>query len=150
MTPRMHPTDADVDVLVVGAGPAGLYAAGCLARDGFRVLVCEEHATVGDPVHCTGIVSACSFAEFDLPRDATLNALHRVQFFSPSGLAVGYSTASPEVVVIDRARFDRALAARACSAGVELRTNTRVRGLEISPNGARAIAGEQEVRARLV
>jgi digeranylgeranylglycerophospholipid reductase len=138
------------DVLVVGAGPGGLYAAGTLAAEGHRVLVCEEHATVGDPVHCTGIVAADSFDEFDLPRASILNPLKHVHFVSPSGLSVDYTPATPEAIVVDRGQFDRALAARASRAGAEIRTSTRVRDLAIDADGVRAIAGQDPVRARLV
>src|SRR5262249_36885701 len=117
--------NSDVDVLVIGAGPGGLYAASRLAAEGHRVLVCEEHETIGDPVHCTGIVASDSFDEFDLPRDAALNTLCRVRFVSPSGLTVSYSTPRVEATVIDRGRFDRGLAARASDAGAEIRTGPR-------------------------
>ena len=60
-----------VDVLVVGGGPAGLFLATRLAEQGVRALVCEEHAAIGDPVHCTGVLSSHSFGEFDLPEAAT-------------------------------------------------------------------------------
>src|SRR5438309_7622135 len=109
--------DAAVDVLIVGGGPAGLYAAAQLARAGFHVVVCEEHATVGDPVHCTGILAAESFDDFDLPRGSTLNALSAARFVSPSGITVQYATASPLAAVIDRPAFDRSLAQRAAAAG---------------------------------
>src|SRR5262249_17282243 len=110
---RSGMTTPDVDVLVIGAGPGGLYAARCLARGGHRVLVCEEHDRIGDPVHCTGIIAADSFTEFDLPSDATLNTLSRVEFFSPSGLSIAYNSRKSEATVIDRGAFDRGLAARA-------------------------------------
>jgi len=45
------------DVVVVGAGPTGCYAARQLARLGYEVLVLEEHTEIGEPVHCTGIIS---------------------------------------------------------------------------------------------
>lgn len=138
------------DVLVIGAGPGGLYAAGCLARRGHRVLVCEEHATVGDPVHCTGIMAADSFDEFELPRESVLNSLRDVQFVSPSGLSIRYRTRTPEASVVDRVIFDRGLAERAVRAGALLRTGTRVRSLEIDSHGVSALAGDQAIRARMV
>jgi digeranylgeranylglycerophospholipid reductase len=139
-----------VDALIVGGGPGGLFAADRLARRGHRVLVCEEHGTIGEPVHCTGIVAADSFDEFDLPRDTVLNALTRVTFVSPSLVPIGYTTPRPEAVVIDRGRFDRALADRARRAGAEVRTGVRVTDLEIDDQGVRARAGGVSVRARLV
>ena len=143
-------TTPDVDVLVIGAGPGGLYAARCLAREGHRVLVCEEHDRIGDPVHCTGIIAADSFAEFDLPTDATLNALSRVEFVSPSGLSIAYHSRSTEALVIDRAAFDRGLADRASAAGADIRMETRVTNLTLQARGASALAGGRRVTARLV
>ena len=66
-----------IDVLIVGGGPGGLFLAARLAAQGVRTLVCEEHLRVGDPVHCTGVLSSDSFDEFDLPNCATLNQLTR-------------------------------------------------------------------------
>ncbi len=66
---------SNVDVLVVGGGPAGLYAAERLARRGVSTLVCEEHSVIGEPVHCTGVLATESFDMLGLPRDATLNPL---------------------------------------------------------------------------
>src|SRR2546423_748742 len=85
----------------------------CSWRRGVRTLVCEEHMRVGDPVHCTGVLSADSFTRFHLPTSATLNQLTSVRFLSPSGIPVDYTTPSPLATVIDRPVFDRALADRA-------------------------------------
>ena len=139
-----------VDVLVVGGGPAGLYAAERLARRGVSTIVCEEHATIGDPVHCTGVLATESFDSLGLPREASLNTLTTAQFFSPSGALVSHATAVPLATVIDRGVFDRALAARAASAGAEVRLGTRVSAVEAGPTTVRALVGDDWVCARLL
>ena len=63
------------DVIVVGGGPAGLAAARSLAGDGRSVLVLEEHAVVGEPVHCTGLLGLDAFDELDLPRETIRTVL---------------------------------------------------------------------------
>jgi digeranylgeranylglycerophospholipid reductase len=120
-----------------------------LARCGVRTLVCEEHAHVGDPVHCTGVLAAESFSRFALPEEATLNQLTSVRFLSPGGIPVDYATASPLATVIDRSTFDRALADRAIAAGAEVRVGARVTSLEVDADGVRASVGRSVVRARL-
>src|SRR5215510_13733303 len=129
----------DIDVLVVGGGPAGLYAAECLASRGIQTLVCEEHASVGAPVHCTGILSSDSFEALGLPADATLNTLSTAQFVSPSGLRIPYSPPQPMAAVIDRVAFDQALARRAVAAGADVRVGTRVSVVETGPSAVRAL-----------
>ena len=120
-----------------------------LAARGVRTLLCEEHARVGDPVHCTGVLSADSFAKFDLPRSATLNQLTSVRFLSPGGIPVDYTTPAPLATVIDRPVFDRALADRAAAAGAEIRVGARVTALDVEPAGVRAVVGDTVVEARL-
>lgn len=141
--------DESVDVLIVGGGPSGLFMAARLAERGMHTLVCEEHARVGDPVHCTGVLSADSIPAFDLPAGASLNQLRSVRFLSPGGIPVEYTTASPLATVIDRPAFDRALADRAIAAGAQLRVGARVSALAIDAGGARASVGGATVRARL-
>jgi geranylgeranyl reductase family protein len=137
------------DALIVGGGPGGLFMAARLAERGVRTLVCEEHNRVGDPVHCTGVLAADSFARFDLPDTATLNQLTSVRFVSPGGIPVDYTTAAPLATVIDRPVFDRALADRAIAAGAEVRAGARVSTLDVDAAGVSAIVGGSLVRARL-
>lgn len=143
-------SDHLADVLVLGAGPGGLFVADRLARRGIRTIVCEEHARIGDPVHCTGVLAAESFDEFDLPRDATLNELRTVQFVSPGGTIVEHSTPTSVATVIDRPAFDRALARRAEAAGAHIRCGARVTSLDIHRDGVCATVGAERVDAKMV
>ena len=120
-----------------------------LAERGVRTLVCEEHARVGDPVHCTGVLSADSFERFDLPTEAILNQLSSVRFLSPGGIPVDYTTPSPLATVIDRPVFDRVLADRAIAAGADVRVGARVTALEANAAGVQATVGGATIHARL-
>lgn len=126
------------DVIVAGGGPGGLYTATLLAREGFNVVVAEEHEVAGEPVHCTGVVALDAFDEFDLPRHSILNALSTVRFIAPSRESVSYRTSSTEAVVIDRVQFDRHLQLAAADAGVRLQVGTRISALEIDAEGVTA------------
>ncbi len=112
-------------------------------------MVCEDHDAIGDPVHCTGVLSASAFDEFDLPRHTILNPLTTVRFVSPAGVEVKYSPAAAEAVVIDRGAFDRGLAANATAAGAEIRFNTRVQSFEFTSDGVHASTAGGRISARL-
>jgi digeranylgeranylglycerophospholipid reductase len=140
--PAMH------DVVIIGGGPAGLFAGARLAAAGLQTALLEEHASVGEPVHCTGVLAADAFDEFNLSRRSLLNQLTTARFRSPAGHEVTYTGARVEAVVIDRRAFDQDLLERATSAGVLIERGARVTGLQIDATGVRVRTQTSEHRAR--
>ena len=118
------------DVIVIGAGPAGLHAARLLSERGLDVIVLEEHEAVGRPVHCTGILAREAFDEFGLARDTILNPLTAARFVSPGRARFHLSPGSVEAVVVDRVVFDARLAERAVGAGARILCGARVRTIK--------------------
>jgi digeranylgeranylglycerophospholipid reductase len=115
-----------LDVIVVGAGPAGLYSALLLAEEGFDVAVLEEHEGIGAPIHCTGVVSDEISDLFKVPESIVLNRPRVCRVVAPSGRAVSFAANGERIAVIDRAQFDLELSSAARQAGVEIRTGFRV------------------------
>ncbi len=138
------------DVVIIGAGPAGLTTAARLAAHGHDVLVLEEHPEVGRPVHCTGVLGHEAFDELDLPRHAILSVTGEASFRHGHGDPVCVETDRIKAAIIDRWVFDDALALRARDRGAEIRTGARVDGLSVDSTGVTVVVRDNAapVRAR--
>jgi geranylgeranyl reductase family protein len=116
------------DVVVVGLGPAGSRAAAVAAGAGYDVVAIERRAEAGCPVQCAEFVP--TMIERDVPgaRAVTRQMVTRMLTFTEFG--------SPDETpdfrgrMIDRAAFDRMLAAEAARAGADCRYGTSVVGVD--------------------
>jgi digeranylgeranylglycerophospholipid reductase len=112
------------DAIIIGAGPAGCRTAELLARGGKKVLVIEEHAKIGEPIQCTGLISAKLLdIHPDLPKNIIQNKIKTARFFAPNGANFELSVKKPALVV-DRAKLDQWLASKARKAGAKFKLNT--------------------------
>lgn len=147
----------DIDVLVVGAGPAGAVAAreAKRAEPALSVLMIERDRAVGAPVRCAEGVGDAGLREFADPEGASWTArrITRVIFLAPDDTEV--KIAERDVGwILDRTRFDAHLAAEAVGEGAELQVGVEAAGMArddgrwaVRLRGAR---GEETVRARVV
>ena len=145
------------DVLVVGGGPAGLIAARELAtRDpGLDIVLVERDRAIGAPVRCGEGVGSKGIGEFIDPAGADWisRRITKVIFWAPDGTEVRV-TEGDVGFILDRTRFEPALAAEAGRAGVEIRIATEVLGLERAGDRwlarMRGPGGDGTIQARLV
>lgn len=135
------------DVAIAGAGPAGSRIARNLAARGFDVLVLEEHEAIGDPCHCSGLVTPRTLELADVGDDVIQNTIRgAVIHAAPSrSLAVGGDRVQAHV--IDRMELDRRLAAQARKAGATFFRRTRLSRFSVSePSRVGAGGGSVVIR----
>ncbi len=133
------------DVLIVGGGHAGLFAASRLAGAGLDVCLFDQKKEIGKPVVCTGIIGAEAFEKFDLPEETILGRIQQVRFFSPAGNFFDYLPSETLAWVVDRTRFNRYFADQALKNGATIQTGCRVIGIRIKKEGVsvRVRSGDQ-------
>src|SRR6266850_3145122 len=72
------------DVIVIGAGLAGLQAARLLAERGGRVLLVDRKSALDKSIHTTGIFVRRTLEDFDLPADCLGPPVRHVTLYSPA------------------------------------------------------------------
>lgn len=126
--------DCEVDVVVVGAGPAGSITAKYAAKSGANVLLIEKRQEIGSPVRCGEGIAGRWISEVGIKEDPRW-LVHRVKgakIVSPDGskLYIDEKIAGKEVgMVIERDIFDRQLAKDAAYAGSDIMVKTTAYGL---------------------
>jgi geranylgeranyl reductase family protein len=125
------------DIIVVGAGPAGLHATRMLAEKGLEVLVLEAKDEVGKNVICTGIIGKGSFEKFGFSSKQILRSIQDVRIDSPFGTSIFYKHPSPFAFVVERQRFDKYLLESAIKKGAEIVLKCRAMDARIDEAGVK-------------
>lgn len=108
----------DFDLLIVGAGPAGSFAAELVARGGARVALFDGRPA-GEPKACGGGVTSKALKAYPHLLDAAGRTVSEVEMFSPAGGRVRLRLRDP-FAIYSRTAFDSHLRERARAAGAQV------------------------------
>jgi digeranylgeranylglycerophospholipid reductase len=119
---------SDFDVIVIGGGPAGCYAALAAAAKGCRTALFEEHGAIGWPRHDPGWLMESDFAESLISAVGEVVPWTRVKEYkvcdAESGELIEASTRAG--YLLRRDLLEKEIAALAAKAGASLYLQTRV------------------------
>jgi geranylgeranyl reductase family protein len=136
-----------VDVLVVGAGPAGSATAMHLARAGASVLLVDKARFPRDKP-CGGGLTGRALRHVPCDVEPVVErVVDRMVLRASYRTTLDRSAAAPLVAMTQRRRLDLHLAQQAARAGADFRDGTPVAELELDDAGVSARVGSARVRA---
>lgn len=138
----------NVDVLVIGLGPAGAAAAAAAAQGGLSVIGIDRRHEIGMPVQCAEFIPL-PMGKYAKSDGVLYQHISGMKSFLPSGAVE--ETEFPGLM-INRAAFDQALANQAREYGADLWLDSRLSALDAEKNSAkiRTAAGEASVTYKLL
>src|SRR5436190_14327196 len=123
------------DVIIVGAGPAGSFAAERLARAGISVALFDGRPP-GEPKACGGGVTSKALKAWPHLLDAVGRTIDELDMYSPAGKHLHMKLEEP-FAVYSRIAFDTFLRDRAREAGAVV-INEKITGRGLKRNDAGA------------
>jgi geranylgeranyl reductase family protein len=140
------------DLLIVGAGPAGSFAAELLARGGASVALFDGRPD-GEPKACGGGVTAKALKAWPQLLNAVGRTVNELEMYSPSGKRLHLELEEP-FAIYSRVAFDSYLRERASDVGAQV-FSEKISGKKIGRTGStwrlrsspREYAGEMLVGA---
>lgn len=120
---------AVLDVIVIGAGPAGGSAAFHSAKNGLKTVLLEEHKSIGEPVHCGECLSEMAMKRMDwkLPDKVISEPVKGVRVIFPDNAA---STVTESGYVLEKHLFEQWIAEQAQKQGAEILLDHKVTDLK--------------------
>jgi flavin-dependent dehydrogenase len=147
-------SEFDCDVLVVGAGLAGLECARGMAARGLHVVLVDAKRSVDSAVHTTGIFVRRTLEDFDFPEGTLGPAVRHVVLYSPAGRPLMLESPREEFRVGRMGELYRHRLEEARALGVDWRPRTRYVESRGYGAGSRVLldteGGRREVRARFI
>jgi menaquinone-9 beta-reductase len=141
----------DADVVIAGAGPAGVSTAVALARRGVRRVVVLDRASFPRQKPCGGgLTGHCDEAMAALGLELTVPSFPSPRARVRFGAEVRTVELGRPVKVVRREEFDASLVAQARALGVEVREKTPLEGFTVEEGGVTVGAGGRRLRARVM
>jgi geranylgeranyl reductase family protein len=134
---RMEIDDADWDVVVVGAGPAGSTAARAAAERDTAVLLVDKREVIGSPVQCAEFLARRVVMDQRFPKEAIAQDVERSRtFLWDQEVSVRRNPGC----ILNRDVADAVLWDRAKRAGTETMVGTRVTSVRTEPGGGHTVS----------
>ncbi len=115
----------DWDVVIIGAGPVGGYAAYKLSQSGLSVLIVEEHSEIGRPFQCAGLVTPEAMEKVGLEHTIQSRVVG-AKMHSPDGLQIQIGTKERvRTHVVCRKLFDQGVVRLGVENGSTIWLNSR-------------------------
>ncbi|MFX0049952.1 MAG: geranylgeranyl reductase family protein [Candidatus Hodarchaeota archaeon] len=123
------------DLAIIGAGPTGSLAAWESLRSNIEVSIFEEHNQVGQPPHCSGLISLDGFQNLgmnleDVKRILGYNVIRRAKFVGPDYSSVEIDRGVGAMGVFDRPALDRYIAEHTKESGCEYKLGLRIKQIK--------------------
>jgi flavin-dependent dehydrogenase len=113
------------DVVVIGAGLAGLQLARLLGERGLRILLVDRKTSLDKSVHTTGIFVRRTLEDFSFPEHCLGPPVRDVTLYSPSRRAIEFSSSQDEFRVGRMGELYQRFLDSAIRAGVEWMPGTQ-------------------------
>ena len=88
------------DIVIIGSGPAGTMSSIEAAKNGADVVVIENDPVVGDPNHCSGLISVKGLNKLGVPypRHIIENSVNAVNFYSPANYKLSIKRSIDKII----------------------------------------------------
>ncbi len=117
-------SEYNYDIIIVGAGPAGLSAAWSAAKNGVSVAVLEREEAIAQSIRTSGVTWITDAKSFGIPSDY-YNPIRNYSFHSPNNHVTIHGT-EYQAAVLDVRRTYQFLAYQAASVGADIFVRTNV------------------------
>jgi len=115
----------DCDVVIIGGGPIGCAVGKGIAKEGYKVLILEEHPEIGKPSHCAGLISNEVISLGEVGEDVILNKINGANIYAYDNTRLSFMGDDVYAVVVDRVLFDKKMSQQAEKNGAEILLNAR-------------------------